>query len=162
MARMLLPAPIDQLGAIEIGYAGTLHRFERDSTGAWFYHGVHTGSEGAHAHAADASSAQRIESALAGFGRTRIEREFPIDTQSNPFGVTNPEMLILVYRPNELQPLAQYAVGDIAPDALSRYVLIVGSPAVVTIPNYQIENLLELIKAVGRKTDRGPLTKNNP
>ena len=51
--RMLLPVPVDQLGAIEVAKAGTLHRFERDPAGAWFYHGVHAGSEGAHAHSAD-------------------------------------------------------------------------------------------------------------
>jgi hypothetical protein len=47
------------------------------------------------------------------------------------------------------QPLAQYAVGDVAPDGLSRYVLQVGSASVVTIADYQITNLLDLIQAVG-------------
>ena len=64
-------------------------------------------------------------------------------------------MLILVYRPDDLQPLAQYAVGDLAPDTLSRYVLVVGSAVVATIPNYQIDHLLGLIEAVaGTSTAR--------
>jgi hypothetical protein len=38
-------------------------------------------------------------------------------------------------------------VGDLAPDTLSRYVIVVGSSSAVTIANYQIDNLLALIKA---------------
>lgn len=151
--RMLLPVPVDELGAIEVARAGTLHRFERAAGGAWFYHGVHTGSEGAHAHGADPSMAERIEHAFAALGRTRIERRFALDVQAKEYGVTTPETLILIYRRHDPQPLAQYAVGDIAPDTLSRYVQVVGSPAVVTIPNYQIDNLLALIEAVAGKSD---------
>ena len=44
--RLLLPVPVDQLGAIEVADAGTLHRFERDAAGAWFYHGAHAGAGG--------------------------------------------------------------------------------------------------------------------
>lgn len=42
--------------------------------------------------------------------------------------------------------LTGYAVGHVAPDTVSRYVMTVDSSAVVTIPNYQIENLLALIE----------------
>ena len=56
-------------------------------------------------------------------------------------------MVILVYRRNELQPFAQYAVGDIAPDTYSRYVMVVGATNVVSIANYQIDNLVGLIKS---------------
>jgi hypothetical protein len=153
--RMLLPVPVDQLGAIEVFHAGMLHRFERDAAGAWFYHvhGVDTGSEKDHSHDTDRSLAERIEYTFAAFGRTRIERRFIPETQAQDYGVTSPKMLILVYRPYAMQPLAQYAVGDIAPDTLSRYVLVVDSAAVVIIPNYQIDNLLALIKAVTGKPD---------
>jgi hypothetical protein len=147
-ARMLLPEPVEQLGAIEVGRGRRLHRFERNAAGMWFYHGAHTGSEGAHAHQADPSMAARIESAFAAFGRTRIERHFALERDRAEYGVGTPEMLILVYRPNDPRPLAQYAVGAIAPDALSRYVLVVGRSAMVTIPNYQIDNLSALIAAV--------------
>ena len=71
-------------------------------------------------------------------------------------------MLILVYRPDDLQPLAQYAIGDLAPDMLSRYVLIVGSAAVATIPNYQIDNLLAVIEAVAGKAAAGRTTRSMP
>jgi len=146
-ARMLIPVPIEQVGAIELAYAAALHRFERDASGAWLYHGAHTGAEGVHAHQADPASAQRIEQAFGVLGRALTERSFELHS-GNGYGVTSPNMLILVYRPNEMQPLVQYAVGDLAPDKLSRYVHAVGSKRVVTIPNYQIDNLLGLIRAV--------------
>ena len=153
--HLLLPVPVDRLGAIEVAHAGRLHRFERDRTGAWFYHGVHTGSEGAHAHTPDPALAARIERAVAAFGRTRIERQLALGTATGDYGVAVPETLILVYRPHDPQPLVQYAVGEIAPDTFSRYVQVVGRPAVVTIPNYQIDNLLALIQSLGGPSDRG-------
>jgi hypothetical protein len=146
--RWLLPLPVDRLGAIEIADAGTLHRFERSAAGAWFYHGAHSGADSAHIHLVDPALAQRIEQALLAFGRTRIERQLPGGSDLRAFGVTTPRMVILLYRPNESQPLAQYAVGDIAPDTASRYVDVVGGSGVVTIPSYQIENLTALIAAV--------------
>jgi hypothetical protein len=146
-ARLLLPVPVEQLGAIEVGHARTLHRFERDAAGLWLYHGAHGGSDGPHTHQADPSMAERIEAAWAAFGRARVERRFALEGDAAAYGLDAPQMLILVYRPHDQQPLAQYAVGDIAPDELSRYVLVVGRSAVVTIPNYQIDNVLALIDA---------------
>jgi len=154
-ARRLLPAELADLGAIEVMHKGTLHRFERDSAGAWFYHGIHTGSEQQHAHNADPAVAAQIEKAFTGFGRTRMERQFPLNIQADEFQVTRPDIFIMVYRPKEMQPLARYAVGIVAPDGVSRYVLPVGSTYVVTIANYQIDNLLNLIRAVGEKSGQG-------
>ncbi|HYR87729.1 MAG TPA: hypothetical protein VE422_26840 [Terriglobia bacterium] len=154
-ARRLLPAELADLGAIEVMHKGTLHRFERDSAGAWFYHGIHTGSEQQHAHNADPAVAAQIEKAFTGFGRTRMERQFPLNIQADEFQVTRPDIFIMVYRPKEMQPLARYAVGIVAPDGVSRYVLPVGSTYVVTIANYQIDNLLNLIRAVGGKSGQG-------
>jgi hypothetical protein len=57
-------------------------------------------------------------------------------------------MLILAYIAGSTKPLAQYAVGDVAPDKLSRYVLLVDSSEVFTIADFQIQNLLDLIKSV--------------
>ena len=71
--------------------------------------------------------AERIAKAFAGFDRARIERQFPAEWDWNAYGVAKPQMIVLVYRPNDPQPLAQYAVGDIAPDTLSRYVMVIGS-----------------------------------
>ena len=72
-------------------------------------------------------------------------------------------MRILVYRSHSMQPLAQYAVGDIAPDTLSRYVRIVGSSAMATIPNYQIDHLLALIAdVVDTSADQGWAPRSVP
>jgi hypothetical protein len=157
--RRLLPVEVAELGAVEVMYTGTLHRFERDATGVWFYHGIHTGSEGQHGHNADPAVAAQIEKAFTGFGRTRMERQFPLNIQADEFQVTRPEIFIMVYRPKEVQPLARYAVGIIAPDGVSRYVLPVGSSYVVTIANYQIDNLLNLIQAVAEKPGKGTSKK---
>ena len=147
-SRMLMPVVMERIAAVELVQGGTMHRFERDATGAWFYHGVHAGTQATHAHQTDPQQAERIEKAFAALGRTRMERFFKLDVQ-NAYGITSPEMVILVYGKGNSQPLAQYAVGDLAPDGLSRYVLRVGSASVVTIADYQITNLLDLIRAVG-------------
>ena len=161
--RLLLPVSIEQVGAIEIAYGGAVHRFERDANGTWFYHAVHAPAQSAHAHQADPAMAARITAAFEGFDRARMERDFPLQDGGKELGVATPKMVILAYRPNELQPLAQYAVGDIAPDKFSRYVLPVGKPQVVTIANYQIDNLTGLIDAVTGPAAAGiPVTPPAP
>ena len=70
------------------------------------------------------------------------------NTQVRAYGVTVPSILVLVYASGSLQPWVQYAIGDVAPDGYSRYVLPVGSRMVATIANYQVSNLLDLIAAV--------------
>ena len=149
-ARSLLPVPVAQLGAVEIADRGRLHRFERAATGAWFYHGVHTAATAAHTHTADAELSERIEQAFAALGRARVERQFELEGDGAAYGLTAPEVVILVYRAEQSQPLAQYAVGTVAPDTVSRYLTLVGRRRVVTIPAYQIDNLLALVQAAAR------------
>jgi hypothetical protein len=147
-SRLLLPAPVDELAAIELGYAGVLHRFERDATGAWLYHGVHARAQEVHAHQTDPAQAQIIEKAFAALARTRMERQLELDVRTDAYGLRSPRMIIILYGKDNPVPIAQFAVGDVAPDGLSRYVLPVGGRYVVTIANYQVENLLGLIDAV--------------
>ncbi len=145
--RMLLPVDVSELSALEVFYGGTLHRFERDAAGAWYYHGVHSAGQASHTHQTDPATAKRIDEALAGFGRTRLERDFPFDKVNDAFGVTKPRMIILIYQGRDLRLLAQYAVGEIAPDGYSRYLLPVGGNTVFSIANFQIDNLVNLIQA---------------
>ena len=161
-SRMLMPAPMEELAAIELAVGGTLHRFERDAAGVWFYHGVHAQSQAAHGHQADPATAQLIEKAFGGLGRARKERQFKLDLQAGSYGLNTPQMIILVYAKNNPQPLAQYAVGDIAPDGFSRYVLPVGGAMVVTVANYQIDNLRSLIDAVAGKSAQSPANNLRP
>lgn len=160
--KMLVPVFLDELGAIEIAHGGTIHRFERDQNGAWFYHGAHAAANAGHEHKTDLVMAERIQKALEGFGRARRERNFPLTDGGKNFGVATPQMVILVYRPKEIQPLAQYAVGDLAPDNVSRYILPVGEPEVRTIANFQIENLLNLIKMVNEAPPASPAASPTP
>ena len=158
--RRLLSAAVDELGAIEIADRGRLHRFERDATGAWFYHGVHGEATAAHTHTPDPALAERIARTFAAFGRARIERQFPLDREAGVYGVATPDVVVLAYRRGQSQPLHQYAVGHVAPDTASRYVMEVGRPVVVTIPKYQIDNLLELVRGAGG--DTGADVAENP
>lgn len=145
-ARSLLPLPIEQVNAIEIAHAGLLHLFERDIAGDWFYHGVHAETEEEHEHITDLEAAERIAYSFAGLDRALIERRLAMNPEDDVYGISRPEMVMMIYMPARQDPIAQYTVGDIAPDALSRYVLISGQSEVITVPEYQIENLVGLIK----------------
>ena len=147
-ADALLGVSLDDLDAIEVGHAGAMHRFERDHHGAWFYHGTHGTSEAEHEHHADPAKADLIAKALGGLARARIERRLPLDGGGAQYGFASPKMLIVIYREHEARPLAQYAVGDVAPDSFSRYVQKAGDREAVTIANYQVENLVKLIEAM--------------
>jgi hypothetical protein len=160
--RLLLPVSIDEIGAIEIAYGGAVHRFERDSGGAWFYHGAHIQAQPGHVHQADPVMAERIAKALGGFDRARIERQFPPEKGLEAYGVAKPQMIVLVYRTKDPQPLAQYAVGDIAPDTFSRDVMIIGTPVISTIANYQIDNLTGLILAASGPPAQVQAPKKSP
>ena len=148
-SRMLLPVPVGELGVIEIAYEGALHRFERSASGAWFYHGIHASSAAAHEHPAlDTALSERLSKTFSGLDKARMERDAPYDKDRDLFGVVVPKIILLIYRPKESQPLAQYAFGDIAPDTHSRYVHLVGTNKVVTLPEYHIQNLLSAIRMV--------------
>ncbi len=148
-ARELVPVSMSKIGIVELFQQGTLHRFERDAAGVWFYHGHAAETSGQpHAHQADPALAPAIEQIFLGFGRTRMERQFPRGALEKDYGTAAPELFIMIYEPKALKPLARYAVGGVAPDRLSRYVLPDGSPMVVTIPNYQVENLQALVRVV--------------
>lgn len=143
---MLLPMPVEELGAVEIVHGGALHRFDRDASGQWYYHGVHQAvTDPSHGHVTDPEGAKRIEAAFAALGRAKLEREFPLTDGGAQYGLASPQMVMLFLRKGETQPVAQYAVGDVAADTVSRYVMRVGGRQGGTIPDYQIANLLSLI-----------------
>jgi hypothetical protein len=146
--RALVPVSLEEVGAVEIAHGGAVHRFERDTAGVWFYHAAHAPANASHTHQADPEQAKRIAKALGVFSRTRTERKFPPEKGLEEYGLVTPQTVILVYAPQQLQPLAQFAVGDKAPDGVSQYVMAVGGKSIITIPAYQIDNLLGLIEAV--------------
>lgn len=144
----LLPAPMQALGAVEIMVKGSMHRFERDAEGLWFYHGMHDASKAEHGHRTDPQVAAMIDKTMIAFGRVQREQKITLKAGEDEYGVTRPEIFILVYRPKDETPLARYAVGTVATDRVSRYILPVGAADIVTIPDFHIQNLLTLIDAV--------------
>lgn len=148
--KLLLPMSMNEIGAVEIFNVGTLHRFERDPSGSWFYHahGAAKANDPVHGHQPDATQSKAIETAFRGLSRTQMEREFPRSNETE-YGLTAPEMFVLIYGKNTTQLLYKITVGTVAPDGLSRYIASNSNSKVVTIANYQIENLLNLLRAVG-------------
>lgn len=144
----LLPAPMQDLGAVEIMVKGSMHRFERDAEGRWFYHGVHDANKAEHGHNTDPQMAAVIDKAMVVFGRVQREQKIALKAGEDEYGVTRPDVFILVYLPKADSPLASYAVGTIATDRVSRYILPAGAADIVTVPDFHIKNLLALIDAV--------------
>jgi hypothetical protein len=73
-----------------------------------------------------------------------------LNAAADEFGVTRPDLFIIVYQTGSVEPLARFAVGTVTVDSFGRYVLPVGSAEVVTIADFQIKNLLDLIDVLNR------------
>jgi hypothetical protein len=142
---------VGDVAAVELLHAGRLFRFDRTGDGQWFLHpDAHSHAPGAdradHAHAVAPESSERIAKALGLFARARIERPVGAADDRARFGLTFPDLVVAVFAPGKPRAALTLEVGDVAPDGLSRYVLIVERGAVVTIPNYHIANLTGLLK----------------
>jgi hypothetical protein len=149
--KFLLPLALEQIGAIEILRKGQLHRFERDETGAWLYHGQQDESNAAaHTHRADPLVASTIAQAITMFSRTQKEQPIPLKPGQDEYGVSRPDILVMVYALKATDPITRLAVGTVSPDGYSRYVLPVGANEAVTIAEYQITNLVAMIDAVAK------------
>jgi hypothetical protein len=161
--KWLIPIALEEIGAIEVMRKGQLHRFERDDKGIWFYHGQQDVANAAeHAHRADPLAANTIAQAVAMFSRTRKEQPIPLQPGKDENGVSRPDILIMVYNPKKSEPVARYSVGMVSPNGYSRYVLPVGATEAVTIPEYQITNLMAMIDAVSKNplpTSQAPSKK---
>jgi hypothetical protein len=148
--KWLLPVTYAELGSIEIMHSTGLHRFERDSEGHWFYHGLHGGENADHEHRVDPELSNTISDAVAMFTRAQREQNVPLQDSGDDYGLVKPELVILAYRPQATEPVLRLAVGSVAPDGYARYVLPLGASEAVTIPNYQVTNLLSMIEAAGK------------
>lgn len=150
--KFLLPLPLEQIGAIEILRKGQLHRFERDETGAWLYHGQQDeANAAAHTHRADPLVASTIAQAITMFSRTQKEQPIPLKPGQDEYGVSRPDILVMVYAVKSTEPTTRLAVGTVSPDGYSRYVLPVGANEAITIAEYQITNLVAMIDAVAKQ-----------
>lgn len=154
--RLLLPMSIEEVWAVEIVYAGSLHRFERDSADNWFRHvGRHAHKAGGMTHFADPAKATVIAATLAAFDQTQIEAviaRHPGDDDVGRYGLDRPPIVALMYARDNASPLARVEIGAVAEDGFGRYARISRGGDVVTIAAHEAGRLIELLKAVGATT----------
>jgi len=149
---LLLPISMAQVWAVEIVYAGKLTRFERDPAGSWFRHtGQHSHASGANAHVADPAQARLIAAALEAFDQTTVEnRAAPAhgEAELTRFGLALPPIIVLLYARDSSTPLARLELGTAA-ENFGRYARLAPNGDVVTIAEFEVQRLTELLKAVG-------------
>jgi Domain of unknown function (DUF4340) len=148
---LLLPVSMAQVWAIEIVFAGKLTRFERDAAWNWFRHvGQHTHAAGSDAHVADPTQASIIETAFSAFDLAAVEtRVGPADpAQLARYGLALPTLMVLFYARDSSTPLARLEFGGAA-DSLDRYARLAPDGAVVTVAEFEVRRLIELLRAVG-------------
>ncbi|SFK10618.1 hypothetical protein [Bradyrhizobium sp. Gha] len=148
---LLLPVSIAQVWAIEIVFAGKLTRFERDVDGNWFRHlGQHSHVAGNVTHVADPAQARIIDTALRALDAAAIETR--IDRAGSPelagYGLNLPTLILLVFARDSSTPLARLEFGASA-DPLDRYARLTPDGAVVTVAEFEMRRLTELLRAVG-------------
>jgi len=148
--RLLLPVSIAQIWAVELVYAGKLHRFERDGAGHWFLHvGQHSHAAGAPAHVADPAKAPLIAAAFESFGETTIESASAAAAERARFGLDRPMLIALLYPRDSSTAVAKLEMGAAADGGFGRYAAIAPEAGIVTIPADVPQRLVELLQAVG-------------
>jgi hypothetical protein len=147
----LLPVSMAQVWAVEILFAGKLTRFERDTAGNWFRHGgQHAHDPGSDGHVADPAQARVIDAALRALDASAVEtRVGPADSMRlAQYGLTLPTLIVLLYARDSSVPLARLEFGAMA-DGLDRYARLAPDGGVVTVAEFEVRRLTELLKAVG-------------
>jgi hypothetical protein len=148
---LLLPVSMAQAWAIEIVSAGQLTRFERDAAGRWFRHlGQHAHSAADTAHAADPAQAPIIEAAFGALDTAAVET-WVGSADVAPlarYGLALPSLMVMVYSRDSSTPLARLEFGAAA-DNLDRYARLAPDGAVVTVAEFEVKRLTELLRAVG-------------
>lgn len=148
---LLLPVSMGQVWALEILFAGKLTRFERDADGNWFRHlGQHSHATGNVAHVADPAQARTIDAALRAFDAAVVETRIgPADaSQLARYGLNLPSLILQVFARDSSTPLARLEFGATA-DSLGRYARLAPDGAVVTVAEFELHRLTELLRAVG-------------
>jgi Domain of unknown function (DUF4340) len=149
--NLLLPVSVAQAWAIEIVFAGKLTRFERDGAGTWFRHtGQHSHAAGGNAHVADPAQARIIDAAFDAFDGAAVETRIgPADpARLAQCGLAWPTLLVLFYARDSSAPLARLEFGGTV-DSLDRYARLAPDGAVVTVAEFEVRRLTELLRVVG-------------
>lgn len=148
---LLVPISMAQVWAIEIVFAGKLSRLERDAAGNWFKHtGQHTHTADNSAHVADAAQAGIIDTALRAFDTAAVETRVGAadPAQLTKYGLALPTLIVLFYARDSSTPLTRLEFGA-ASDSLDRYARLAPDGAVVTVAEFEVKRLTDLLKAVG-------------
>ena len=149
---LFLPVSMAQVWAVEIVAGGKLTRFERDSAGNWFRHtGQHSHTANANAHVADPAQARVIAAALelldATAVETRVGRAADAEALAK-FGLAFPPVIVLLYARDNSAEVARLEFGG-ASDSLDRYARLAPDGEVVTVAEFEVKRLTDLLKAVG-------------
>ena len=143
-AELLVPAPLADWRSLELLVQGQRLRFERDGSGAWYRHAEVAGEAPRHAHTADPTAARQLADSLATLSRARIERTLAGGEGRLPnYGLANPPLVVLVQGEGG-RVLQTLALGDVAPDGLSRYAHLPQTHRVVTLADFQARGLMSL------------------
>jgi hypothetical protein len=150
-ASLLLPVSIGQVWAIEIVFAGKLTRFERDTAGNWFRHiGQHAHTSGNNAHVADPEQALVIDTAFRAFDAAAVETRVGDSDAAHlaRYGLAFPTLIMLFYARDSSTSLTRLEFGAAA-DSLDRYARLAPDGEVLTVAEFEVRRLTELLKAVG-------------
>jgi len=150
-AGLLLPVSMAQVWALEIVFAGKLTRFERDGAGNWFRHrGQHSHAAGSVAPVADPAQARLIDAALGPLDAAAVETRIGAADAARLArdGLALPALIVLFYARDSSAPLARLEFGAAA-DSLDRYARLAPDGTVVTVAEFEVRRLTELLKAVG-------------
>jgi Domain of unknown function (DUF4340) len=149
---LFLPVSMAQVWAVEIVAGGKLIRFERDSAGNWFRHtGQHSHAANANAHLADPAQARIIAAALDAFDAAAVETRVGRAADAGQlakFGLSFPPVIVLLYARDNSTEVARIEFGGAA-DGLDRYARLAPDGEVVTVAEFEVKRLTDLLKAVG-------------
>lgn len=85
---------------------------------------------------------------LGTLSRAKEERQYGKAAEGSKYGFEHPVVISLAGL-DASHPVAAISVGDLAPDGLSRYVLVAGKDQIISIPNYHVKELLRLYSSMG-------------
>jgi hypothetical protein len=149
---LFLPVSMAQVWAVEIVAGGKLTRFERDSAENWFRHtGQHSHTANANAHLADPAQARIIAAALDAFDAAAVETRLGQAADAGQlakFGLALPGVIVLLYARDNSAEVARIEFGGAA-DGLDRYARLAPDGEVVTVAEFEVKRLTDLLKAVG-------------
>jgi Domain of unknown function (DUF4340) len=149
---LFLPVSMAQVWAVEIVAGGKLTRFERDSASNWFRHtGQHSHAANANVHLADPAQARIIDAALDAFDTTAVEARLGRAADAGQlvkFGLSFPPVIVLLYARDNPTEVARIEFGGAA-DSLDRYARLAPDGEVVTVAEFEVKRLTDLLKAVG-------------